>query len=266
MLMKKTLLLLMLLTVGTRAEVNIYATHIAVSCSNVIKKGARFLFIGDSITDGGWGRSGGEMTPTEQRDTWDQNHIYGHSYMMLCAARMQSDHPEQQTQFFNRGISGNTLHDLQKRWKADCIDLAPDVVTILVGTNDVDFHLNGKTPLDMQQWEHDYRQLLDQLLAAKPDVKIALATPFVAQVGRIGEADNYEKRKALIAECARIVRRIAADYHANLLDYEEMFNLLTTHHAAYWIWDGIHPTAAGHQRMADLWLKSYDAPTATSKY
>lgn len=43
--------------------------------------------------------------------------------------------------------------------------------------------------------------------------------------------------------------------HAILVDYETMFNALTMHHPSYWIWDGIQPTAAGHQRMADLWLK-----------
>jgi len=260
--MKKTLLLLILFAVSPRADVNIYAGYIVATFSHFIKKGERFLFIGDSITDGGWGRSGGEMTPSEQRDKHDQNHIYGHSYMMLCAARIQSDYPEQETQFFNRGISGNTLLDLKKRWKSDCIDLTPDVVTILVGTNDVDFHLNGWAPLDMKKWEQDYRQLLDQLLAARPDVRIVLATPFVAKVGRIGDADNFQERKALIAECAKTVRRMATDYHAVLLDYEKMFYTLTEHHTSYWIWDGIHPTAAGHQRMADLWLKCCGAAPA----
>ena len=79
----------------------------------------------------------------------------------------------------------------------------------------------------MKQWEKDYRQLLDQLRTANPDVKIALGTPFVAQVGRIGSQDNYQQRKALIAECATVVRRIASDYHATLLDYEKLFNELT---------------------------------------
>ena len=130
------------------------------------------------------------------------------------------------------------------------------MVTLLVGTNDVDKFLSGKATLDMKQWEKDYRQLLDQLRTANPDVKIALGTPFVAKVGRIGSQDNYQQRKALIAECATVVRRIASDYHATLLDYEKLFNELTAKNASYWIWDGIHPTAAGHQKMADLWLRA----------
>lgn len=255
--MKKLFLLLILFMASPNVSIHTDARNAMASVCHVIKKGLRFLFIGDSITDGGWGRSGGNMMPTEQRNQKDLNHIYGHSYMMLCAARIQSDYPEQEPQFFNRGISGNTLRDLQQRWQSDCLDLNPDVVTLLIGTNDVDLHLSGKAPLDIANWEKDYRQLLDQLLAVKPDVKIILGTPFVAQVGRIGAADNFQQRKELIAECATAVRRIATDYHAVLLDYEKMFNSLTEHHPSYWIWDGIHPTAAGHQKMADLWLNDF---------
>lgn len=251
----RILLLLLLLAASQNMGVEAYANSIVSSICNAIQKGMRFLFIGDSITDGGWGRSGGSMMPTEQRNQKDLNHIYGHSFMMLCTARIQSDYPEQDFQFFNRGISGNTLQDLQQRWQSDCIDLNPDVVTLLVGTNDVDLHLSGKAPLDIKKWEEDYRKLLEQLRQVNPNVKIVLGTPFVAQVGRIGKAENYQQRKTLIAECAAVVRRMATDYHAILVDYETMFNALTMHHPSYWIWDGIHPTAAGHQRMADLWLK-----------
>lgn len=252
--MKKLLLLLILVIASPQAGVDVDATNAVTSICNVIKKGVRFLFIGDSITDGGWGRSGGNMMPTEQRNQKDLNHIYGHSYMMLCAARIQSDYPGQEPLFFNRGISGNTLTDLQRRWQSDCLELNPDVVTLLIGTNDVDLHLSGKAPLDMKKWEGDYRQLLDRLIAVKPGVKIVLGTPFVAKVGRIGSADNFPQRKELIAQCAAAVRRIATDYHAILLDYEKLFDSLTVPAPSYWVWDGIHPTAAGHQKMADLWL------------
>ena len=252
--MKKILLLLILVMASPNVGVNVNASNAVASLCNIIKKGVRFLFIGDSITDGGWGRSGGSMIPTEQRNQRDLNHIYGHSYMMLCAARVQSDYPNQETQFFNRGISGNTLQDVQNRWQPDCLSLNPDVVTLLVGTNDVDLHLSGKATLDMKKWENDYRQLLDQLRAVNPDVIIALGTPFVANVGRIGSAPNFPKRKELIAECAKVVRRIATNYNAILLDYEKMFNALTENNASYWIWDGSHPTAAGHQKMEDMWI------------
>ena len=54
------------------------------------------------------------------------NHIYGSGYMYLCASRYQGDFPEKEYAFFNRGISGNTLRDLEKRWEEDVIGMKPD--------------------------------------------------------------------------------------------------------------------------------------------
>ena len=58
--------------------------------------------------------------------------------MFLCAAHYQAEYPERNYEFFNRGISGNTLTDLEKRWNTDVLALHPDVLSVLIGTNDVD--------------------------------------------------------------------------------------------------------------------------------
>ena len=96
--------------------------------------GPRVLFIGDSITDGNWGNACGMPKPTAERSLWDMNHIYGSGYMYLCASHYQGDFPEKEYAFFNRGISGNTLRDLEKRWEEDVIGMKPDVLSVLVGT------------------------------------------------------------------------------------------------------------------------------------
>ncbi|MCM1077197.1 MAG: SGNH/GDSL hydrolase family protein [Bacteroides sp.] len=217
------------------------------------------LFIGDSITDGGWGRSGGNMIPSSERNKTDKNHLYGHSYMMLCAARYECDNPEAGIMSYNRGISGNTLKDLKERWDEDALELNPDIVSILIGTNDIDSYLRSdmSKDFDFVSWERDYRSLLDTTLSVNPAVRFVLGSPFAAKVGKIGKADNYTMRTGLLKECAEIVRRIADDYNAIYLPYDEMFDRLTNGgNPEYWIWDGIHPTPAGHQSMADLWLKN----------
>jgi len=219
--------------------------------------GKCILFIGDSITDGGWGRSGGKMLPSSERNKTDQNHLYGHSYMMLCAARYESDNPARRYRSYNRGISGNSLEDLASRWEEDALALHPDIISILVGTNDVDKYLrtHNDDKFDFEAWEKDYRLLLDRTLQTNPRTRFVLGAPFVAKVGKIGNADNYELRLKIINRCALIVEKIAADYNAIYLPYNEMFMQLASEAApSYWIWDGIHPTPAGHQRMADLWL------------
>ena len=71
-----------------------------------------YVFAGDSITDGGWGASGGRGIPTAGRNLTDLNHLYGHSYMMLVASDWQSAYPATGLVFHNRGLSGDTLEGL----------------------------------------------------------------------------------------------------------------------------------------------------------
>ena len=217
----------------------------------------RVLYIGDSITDGGWGRSGGSAKASKDRNHSDLNHLYGHSYMMLCAAHYQSQSPDTCWRFWNRGISGNTLFQMADRWQEDALDLKPDVISILIGTNDVgayrdecqknnkEFTVDG---FDYAGWEQQYRCILDSTIAVLPDVRLVLCTPFVGKL--TGEV------RMTITDClATIVRQIAHDYHAVLVPFDSLFTDLQRNQpdSKYWIWDGIHPTAAGHLRMAQLW-------------
>ena len=223
--------------------------------------GPRVLFIGDSITDGNWGNACGMPKPTAERSLWDMNHIYGSGYMYLCASHYQGDFPEKEYAFFNRGIRGNTLRDLEKSWEEEVIGMKPDVLSVLVGTNDVHYYLQGdkKEPFDFEGWEKCYRSLLDRSLQANPELKIVLGTPFVANVGNMRKSEDFAERDSLVRRCAAIVERIAKDYQTVFLPYNAMFDeILGTAPASqdtYWIWDGIHPTPAGHKRMADMWIK-----------
>lgn len=225
-------------------------------------EGQTILYWGDSITDGGWGRSGGSMASAEERNHRDLNHLYGHSYMLLAASELESSHPEQGYRCYNRGISGYTLQDLTERWERDVEALRPDVVSILIGTNDVARYLQGdrSRPFDVAAWEAQYRALLQRTRQHNSEVKLMLCTPFVAAAGRLAASENFPEQNHLVAECSRVVRRLAREFDAVLVDFEWLFLQLQRRYSvepSYWIWDGIHPTPAGHRRMADLWLKQF---------
>ena len=237
---------------------------LALTSSSDTKKGYGIVFAGDSITDGGWGGGNGIKVPTAKRNHTDMNHIYGHSYMMLCAARLSADNPEQGLLFYNRGISSNTLALLEDRWEEDVLALNPDIISILIGTNDVHFYLlsDKEEEFDYQDWENRYRKLLDDALAVNSDMMFILGTPFTAPTGKVAEAEDFEERVAMLEKLDEVISKIAEDYNAQLLRYDELFESLYDKYPdvapSFWIWDGIHPTPAGHQAMADAWLKKYN--------
>ena len=251
---------------GLFVKASLAVTEPAVAFRIVFKlNGKRVLFIGDSITDGGWGRSGGSMTASDKRNHTDLNHLYGHSYMMLCASELESRQPDSGWKFFNRGISGNTVYQLASRWQKDAMALDADVVMMLVGINEVydvarEKKENPKAKFDYSLWEKTYCSLLDSLRKNNPNVRIMLGTPFLAKEGKRGEAKEYNDCKQMVEKLCRIVRRIAKRYDATLVPFDTMFAELVAcqPRPGYWIWDGVHPTAAGHRRMADLWIRVFD--------
>ncbi len=199
----------------------------------IFKPGAKILFQGDSITDGNRGRSK------------DPNHILGHGYVFVIAARHGAAFPEAQLDFFNRGVSGNTVLDLQRRWKEDVLDLRPDVLSVLIGVND-----RGKG-VPLEQYEEVYDQLLSQAREANPDLKIVLGEPFLKTSGPVVE--DMLKRQAIVA-------RLAKKHGAALVRYQQAFEEAAKRAPAdYWVWDSVHPTYRGHQIMADEWERAVRA-------
>lgn len=227
--------------------------------SSAAAAGKRIVFIGDSITDGNWGCPYNFKPTSAERSHTDMNHIYGHSYVMLIASDWQSRHPGSGYSFFNRGFSGHKLADLEGRWQEDVLDLKPDVLSVLVGVNDMHSYFSSKNmePFDFDGWKERYRTLLLQVKELNPSVKLILCTPFLAREGNTGKSPDYEERAEMTRHLASIVRELSEELGATCVQFDRMFEKLvgSEPEPSYWIWDGIHPTPAGHRRMADLWTK-----------
>lgn len=225
-------------------------TGLPIACSNAKSVLAKpkeenlvFLFQGDSIIDGNRGRNE------------DPNHILGHGYCFSVCSRIGTDFPQYGFKFINRGISGNTISDLEKRWQADTLELKPDVLSLLIGINDVNALIEGKQDaLDVKMFESTYRKLLTSVVQQKPNILIVLGLPFFFASG--WRKDQYAKWHPLTIERAAVIRKIAADFNAVLIDYPKVFeDAQQLAPIDYWIWDGIHPTVFGHELMAREWIK-----------
>ena len=207
------------------------------------KKGSRLLFQGDSITDMKWGRN--------QKD---RNHYLGHSYVYLIAARLGVDMPQAQLDIYNRGVSGNTVADLRKRWQKDAIDMKPDLLSILIGTND------GGRGVQADAFEADYIHILEASRNSNPDLRLVLLDPFVLRSGRLKDEKAWASRRSATDKLGIVVARLAKDYDAVHVKTQDIFDSAAKAVApAQWIWDGVHPLPQGHELIARNWLQEVSA-------
>ncbi|MCE9545656.1 MAG: SGNH/GDSL hydrolase family protein [Planctomycetia bacterium] len=204
-----------------------------------LTKDSRILFQGDSITDGNRGRSA------------DPNHILGHGYAFIIAAKYGAAFPERNLDFVNRGNSGNTVLDLQNRWKNDTLALKPNLLSVLIGVND------NARDVPLQQYEKVYDKLLADVRAANPSVKLVLCEPFGLPVGK--RKENWDAWSSSLQKRREAVARLAEKHHAALVHFQKAFDAACQRATAeHWIWDGVHPTYSGHQIMADEWIHTVD--------
>ncbi len=201
-----------------------------------------FLFQGDSITDG-----------NRTRDN-DWNHIMGHGYQFIIASKLWYDFPKKGFHFINRGISGNKISDLTTRWQKDTLDLKPDVLSILIGINDISALLNGDNNFTAENYENGYRALLQQTKQQLPNIQFVLCEPFILPVGNVKE--RWQEYSIEVEKCQAIVKKICIEFNAIFVEFQSAFNkALSKAPAEYWIWDGIHPMPAGHELMAVEWQR-----------
>ncbi|KPM47082.1 hypothetical protein AFM12_16390 [Jiulongibacter sediminis] len=205
----------------------------------------RFLFIGDSITDGNRGRNE------------DPNHILGHGYVFSIASRLGAKYPEKDLSFVNRGISGNTVIDLQNRWVEDCLEHQPEVLTIMVGINDFYYQLKeNRADCTPQNYEKVYRKLLIETKSKLPGVELVIMSPFLLPIGK-AHGLMYASHKTLFEQYHKASQQVAADFGATFIDLQKMYlEEARIPNFEYWIWDGIHPTYSGHELLTQAWFRA----------
>jgi lysophospholipase L1-like esterase len=201
------------------------------------------LFQGDSITDSGRNMEDAGFNTARN---------LGSGYAMLAGAALLNKYEALNLKIYNKGISGNKVYQLAERWDKDCLELRPDVLSILIGVNDLWHKLDGNYSGTIEIYKNDYSALLERTMKALPSVKLIICEPFA--VNGVKAVDDkwypefYEYQKA--------AREIAKQFRATFMPLQGVFDEAQKRvPGSYWTADGVHPTLAGAQLMAKAWMK-----------
>jgi lysophospholipase L1-like esterase len=214
--------------------------------SKEIPEKTTILFQGDSITDAG--RNRGNYYPNDGRGL-------GSGYAFQVIADLLGNNPTKGLKCYNRGISGNKVYQLANRWEDDCLQLKPDVLSILIGVNDFWHTLSGGYEGTAKTYNEDFRALLDRTKNALPDVKLIIGEPF-AVAGGTAITSQWDKD---FPDYQKFARQIAKDYDAAFIPYQDVFDkALKTAPVEYWCPDGVHPSISGAWLMKNAWLEAFN--------
>ena len=219
------------------------ARHEHSNNGNILGKGNTILFQGDSITDAG---------RDKKKEVANEQKAFGKGYAWMAASHLLISKPEHKLTIHNRGISGNKVHQLDARWQKDCLDIKPDILSILIGVNDIWHGLNGRYDGTVKTYEDDYRKLIERTKKHLPKVKLVICEPFVLKCGAVNDKwfPEFDKYRAA-------AKRIASENKAIFVPFQSMFDEAIKYaEPKHWAGDGVHPSAHGASLMAHFWTQA----------
>ena len=210
----------------------------------------KILFQGDSITEC-------------NRDKTNPDDL-GNGYVRVASELLAEAYPEIEFTFVNRGVSGNRVVDLYARIKKDFINLKPDYASIYIGVNDAWHEYTNQNGVDAEKFERVYGMMIQELLAARPNLKIMILEPFVLPGAATINTEEFPDRWDFFAGetvmRSAAAKRVAEKYGLTFVPLQEMFDKANADapEMGYWLADGVHPTAAGHELIKNAWLKAFE--------
>ena len=225
---------------------NLMAGHHEKANQLSLPKGTTILFQGDSITDGG---------RDKKNQIANQQKALGAGYAWMAASHLLIKNPQLNLTIHNRGISGNKVHQLANRWDKDCLDLKPDILSIMIGVNDIWHGLNGKYEGTVKTYEDDFLNLMERTRKALPKTQFVICEPFVLRCGAVNgkwfpEFDRYRAA----------ARKVADQNNATFVPFQSMFDEAVQYAPPkHWAGDGVHPSSHGASLMAHFWTQSVQA-------
>jgi lysophospholipase L1-like esterase len=203
-----------------------------------LKPNDTIVFIGDSITDAG--RRTAAYRP------------FGYGYVHFVAYRLMAKYPEHNLGIINTGISGNTIRDLNGRWERDCLAHKPDILSLLIGINDVWRQHNDRPDeaVFLDEYELTYERLLSKV-KDNFNCRLVLMEPFMF----CDDSENpmYKSLQGSIT----VVHNLAKKFNAALVPLQESIDkIIKKIPPEKFSDDMVHPYLWAHCWIAQRWLEA----------
>jgi lysophospholipase L1-like esterase len=205
----------------------------------IFKPNQTLLFIGDSITD------------AKRRE--QPYSPLGWGYVHFAANFLQATLPHLNLDIQNRGISGDTTRALLTRWETDCIALKPDIVSLMIGINDLwckfgESHETRRTHVPPAEYKDNLATLLLQT-KNQCDSQLILMEPYLFCDD---PADPMLNELPVYIDA---VHTLADKFDAVVVPVHAAFKALQNKRPAMeWANDAVHPLEWAHAWIAKQWL------------
>jgi lysophospholipase L1-like esterase len=172
----------------------------------------------------------------------------GYGYVNFLYGLIHLNFPTYDVKIINHGIGGDRTIKLMNRFD-QVLGVKPDILTIMIGVNDVWAKFNASDRPDVQTSVEEYTQYLEaMILKAKTVVThIVFLSPFYLDI-----SDN----NAFIQELRQrqsVMQQLALKYNILYIDVQAAFEtLLTSMDVSLLTTDFIHVNAVGHMLIAKL--------------
>lgn len=204
----------------------------------------KILFIGDSVTDCNRARPVGERRNL------------GDGYVSLISSYFELEHYKKAYRVINMGISGNTVRDLYDRWTEDVLSIKPEVLTIMVGINDVWRQYDELFQVDEHVFIDEYKEKLEKIIefSKEQGTRIIFMSPFLIEQNK---EDKMKKNLEVYIDAART---ISIDSGIEFIELQKVFEDYLISNDAYSMTlsaDRVHPNLTGHMIIAKAWLNKF---------
>ncbi|HVI44803.1 MAG TPA: GDSL-type esterase/lipase family protein [Chitinophaga sp.] len=181
------------------------------------------------------------------------------TFLLACICSCLVSCISRQYMVLNKGIGGNNTNDLLKRLDRDVVAERPDLVVIMVGTNDM---VNSGKWTTYTRFTDNYRQIIRKLKTEK--ISMVLMSPPPVDTGYIFKRHErvlyHEQPNARLDSIDCIIRMLAAENHVHFIDINNVFkqysspsrdaHSLVINSLNYGREDGVHPTKDGYRIIA----------------